>query len=249
MKHNRYISDATKQIQELLQGLDQSVVRQRPQGRGNVSFVTGEHVKSTMNRIFGHDGWSYSVTDFKDGERPRGPYARAIVELRVFFANGSTIERQDIGYGSASVKQSDGMELAGKEAVTDALKRCCASLGNQFGLSLYDKDNPLHSGGDDSHSGPATDDDYSQFVAVCDAGLQLGEPAVDALDEFLRSKNRPTSREMTKKQLSRATEWIKSGAAADHVKAWIESQNQTTETDAADADQSLEQDKGDPSDP
>ena len=33
------------------------------------------------------------------------------------------------------------IELASKEAVTDALKRCLRYYGEQFGLSLYDKDN------------------------------------------------------------------------------------------------------------
>ena len=34
---------------------------------------------------------------------------------------------------------ADAHENAGKEAVTDAIKRCFRSFGNQFGNSLYDK--------------------------------------------------------------------------------------------------------------
>jgi DNA repair and recombination protein RAD52 len=44
------------------------------------------------------------------------------------------------GFGTGVSKTlADSHENAGKEAVTDALKRAMRSFGNQFGLSLYDK--------------------------------------------------------------------------------------------------------------
>jgi recombination DNA repair RAD52 pathway protein len=47
----------------------------------------------------------------------------------------------DVGYGDGSDKTNPGKahELAAKEAVTDALKRCAKNLGMSMGLALYDK--------------------------------------------------------------------------------------------------------------
>ena len=54
--------------------------------------------------------------------------------------HSKSISRQDVGFGTGVSKTlADSNENAGKEAVTDALKRAMRSFGNQFGNSLYDK--------------------------------------------------------------------------------------------------------------
>jgi len=104
-------------------------------------------VKRHANHVFGFDGWSYHVADLqliaeepvKKGDREgfRVGY-RAIVEVRV-----GQVLRGDTGYGDALEYTGNRItphELASKEAVSDALKRCLASFGSQFGLDLYGED-------------------------------------------------------------------------------------------------------------
>ena len=45
-----------------------------------------------------------------------------------------------------------GRDLCVKQAVTDALKRSFRTFGSRFGNSLYDKENAIHSGGEDDHA-------------------------------------------------------------------------------------------------
>ena len=121
------------QLAELSKGLDPAEVKKRPQGSGSVSYVTGEYIKRTLNRIFGFSNWSSEIVEMCCQDDSGGPWARARVKLEVVFADGVKVAREDVGFGSASPKQRDGRELAGKEAVTDGIKRAASSLGNQFG--------------------------------------------------------------------------------------------------------------------
>ena len=52
----------------------------------------------------------------------------------------SYVVREDVGFGTGIAKEYAGAhESAGKEAVTDGLKRAFRTFGNQFGNALYDK--------------------------------------------------------------------------------------------------------------
>jgi DNA recombination protein Rad52 len=129
--------------------LDPRRVSQR-QGSGgkSLNFLQSHDVKRTANRIFGYDGWSYTVDELvclgeepykssKGKEGTRVGY-RATVTVRI----GETL-RGDTGYGDAIEYQHSRItphELASKEAVSDATKRCLASWGDQFGLVLYGED-------------------------------------------------------------------------------------------------------------
>lgn len=66
---------------------------------------------------------------------------KAIVSLTVYDQHHTKhISREDVGFGTGIAKSlADAHEGGAKEAVTDALKRCFRSFGNQFGNSLYDK--------------------------------------------------------------------------------------------------------------
>lgn len=107
-------------------------------------YLEGWHVINELNRVFGFDGWSYTIelsrdslvegTDSKNVPQWQAAYT-CVCTLRV----GETM-RQDVGFGSGFAKQvGDAIEGATKEAVTDALKRCARTFGNVFGLALYDK--------------------------------------------------------------------------------------------------------------
>jgi DNA recombination protein Rad52 len=107
-------------------------------------YLEGWHVINELNRIFGFDGWSYTielsrdaVTEGKDSKgQPQWQAAYTCVcTLRV-----GEVTRQDVGFGSGFAKGlGDAIEGATKEAATDALKRAARTFGNAFGLALYDK--------------------------------------------------------------------------------------------------------------
>lgn len=107
-------------------------------------YLEGWHVINELNRIFGFDGWSYTIelhrddlreaTDSKGNAQWQAAYT-CICTLKV----GENY-RQDVGFGSGFAKGiGDAIEGATKEAATDALKRCARTFGNVFGLALYDK--------------------------------------------------------------------------------------------------------------
>lgn len=129
--------------------LDQRRVQTREGSGGKrLSYLTTHDVKRTANRIFGYDGWSYVVDDlislgeepFKNSKGREGIRVgyRATVTVTI-----GDVRRGDVGYGDAMEYNGSRItphELAAKEAVSDALKRCLSSWGDQFGLVLYGAD-------------------------------------------------------------------------------------------------------------
>lgn len=104
-------------------------------------YLEGWHVINELNRIFGFDGWSYTIElsrdslEKADGKDQWQAAYTCICTLRV-----GEVTRQDVGFGSGFAKQvGDAIEGATKEAATDALKRSARTFGNAFGLALYDK--------------------------------------------------------------------------------------------------------------
>lgn len=110
-------------------------------------YIEGWHAMAEANRIFGFDGWSYSIpecTCVSEAERAIGRDKKPgfgvtyTAKVRVV-VDGVT--REDFGAGHGyDVDCGLAHESAIKEAVTDALKRALRSFGNPFGLALYDKD-------------------------------------------------------------------------------------------------------------
>lgn len=124
---------------ELQKKLDPKHVKPAPQGKYG-SYIMGWHAIAEANRIFGEDGWSYSLDSIQltnasltDGKHHVGYMAQVTVSV------GDT-RRGDIGHGQGHGKsEGDAHDSAVKEAVTDALKRALRTYGNPFGLALYDK--------------------------------------------------------------------------------------------------------------
>ena len=131
---------------ELAKPLDPSAVKPPPQGKFG-EYVDGLHVISEANRIFGRDGWSYTVTRLECAsnqifETPKGPQVRVayVCAVRVDVAG---VIREGLACGTGNGKPEnvgDVIESAVKEAETDALKRALRTFGNTFGLALYEKD-------------------------------------------------------------------------------------------------------------
>lgn len=133
-------------IKDLLnEPLNPKHIATRSQSGKTLSYVEGYYVIDTANRIFGHDGWDHTIGDIihvnteektKDGRTQYAVTYRARVTVR---ALGK--QSEDIGFGTSSQGSlGDAHEMAGKTAVTDAMKRAFRVFGNQFGNSLYDKE-------------------------------------------------------------------------------------------------------------
>ena len=136
-----------KQLDILNQELDICRIKTRDKGNISLSYIEGFDVIDTANLIFGYGNWSYLISKLEQVSQEQNHNQnfvvcyKAVVKLIVKDENHSkSIFRQDVGFGTGTAKTlADAHENAGKEAVTDALKRAMRSFGNQFGNSLYDK--------------------------------------------------------------------------------------------------------------
>lgn len=139
-----------KIFDQLKQPLDVNRVSKR-QGGGSMmlSYIETHDVISTLNKIFGYDGWSFELLECQEKPCLNGFIFRQFARLTVRF-EGQEVRREDVGIGvatqSSGTLKSDTIEKAYKEAASDALKRCGRTLGDQFGNSLYEKDAPEHKG-------------------------------------------------------------------------------------------------------
>src|SRR5574344_1862408 len=148
---NLYKGDKTmfdkKQLDILNQELDSSRIKTRDKGNISLSYIEGHDVIETANKVFGFGNWSYSISKLEQVSQEQNHNQnfvvcyKAVVKLIVKDDNHSkSIFRQDVGFGTGVSKTlADSHENAGKEAVTDALKRAMRSFGNQFGNSVYDE--------------------------------------------------------------------------------------------------------------
>lgn len=135
------------QLASLNQELDSNRIKIREKGNISLSYIEGFDVIETANLIFGFGNWSYIISKLDQVSQEQNHNQnfvvcyKAVVKLIVKDENHSkSVFRQDVGFGNGVAKTlADAHENAGKEAVTDALKRAMRSFGNQFGNSLYDK--------------------------------------------------------------------------------------------------------------
>lgn len=104
-------------------------------------YLEGWHVINEMNRVFGFDGWSYTIDLIRDAvEKVEGKDQWQAAYTCICTLTVGAVTRQDVGFGSGFAKGiGDAIEGATKEAATDALKRAARTFGNIFGLALYDK--------------------------------------------------------------------------------------------------------------
>lgn len=146
------------QLDKLNEPPPPAALKQRKEGGLTLTYLTGWYVIQRMNEIFGPDGWSRGlagkglyevgrcereIKQKNDTMRTRYDVAM-LCEYRVTVhrANALPVTVEDVGHGMGQrySHMIDSHESAAKEAVTDALKRCCRSLGNALGNCLYDED-------------------------------------------------------------------------------------------------------------
>ncbi len=135
------------QLTILSQELDTNRIKTREKGNINLSYIEGFDVIDTANKVFGFGNWSYSISKLEQVSQEVNQNQnnvvcyKAVVQIQIYNINHTLdVNRQDVGFGTGVAKSlADAHEGSAKEAVTDAIKRCFRSFGNQFGNSLYDK--------------------------------------------------------------------------------------------------------------
>ena len=121
----------------LNQKINPSNVSYRPGGGGQkLAYLESWHVIQEANRIFGFDGWS-SETIYTLCVSDTNPITY-IAKVKITVTD---IVKEGTGAGHGRMGSiGEKHELAIKEAESDARKRALMQFGDQFGLSLYDKD-------------------------------------------------------------------------------------------------------------
>ena len=125
-------------------------------GSGVLSYIAGHHAIDEANRIFGFDGWSTEILTLREVNKisyVKPPYKsgdkeKPMVSIAYMCTLRLTVgacTHEDVGFGDGvagdtASGMSSAIELASKESVTDAIKRCLRAFGNKFGNSLYNKD-------------------------------------------------------------------------------------------------------------
>jgi recombination DNA repair RAD52 pathway protein len=122
------------------------VIKGRVHNGKTLSYIEGYYAENNANRIFDYK-WSKELLKLeKLFERPySNKEGKPMVEVAYMATVRVTIPELEIfrdGTGAGNGQSSNlfgAYELAIKEAETDAMKRALKSLGNQFGIELYDK--------------------------------------------------------------------------------------------------------------
>ena len=137
------------QVQQLLAPINPARVLSLSKGKGPaLSYVAQHDVRAHMNRIFGFGRWSTKVIETafmfeeQDANKRWNACYRATVEVSVYSPDGTFLASYQDSHASGNAPQPDRAEahaLALTIAVSTAMKRACTNLGDQFGLSLYNK--------------------------------------------------------------------------------------------------------------
>lgn len=134
------------QVEALLRPIKPHRVYQQ-QGQ---SYVAGWEIAAHLTRIFGFCGWEKEVLSLdlicedgpKDGKKGWTVTYRCVMRLTVLDQHRELLWRTEdaaTGTGNNQPQRGEAHDLAAKNAVTYALKRCAKDLGDQFGLSLYNR--------------------------------------------------------------------------------------------------------------
>jgi recombination DNA repair RAD52 pathway protein len=161
------MTETAEIIKSLSKPLDMSRVKRRQApGEGTIPYLEGFDVIQTANDIFGYRWsfdllseprvmiWEQAVTIWDRQKRERVPVLvqetgqpRSHRVGMVYLTGKVTVELDGKAYTHADVGRlaftgdtPEALDTALSGAATDCLKRCFRQLGDQFGLSLYDKE-------------------------------------------------------------------------------------------------------------
>lgn len=204
------------QVQQLLRPIrPERVLRDA----GNHAHVSQQDIAAHLIRVFGFGGFDTEVLDvqcvferpttiIKQGKQHPDPNRydvcyRALMRLTVRDEHGNVVCQYEDGSTATAQNQNQGdaHDLAFKSAISLAKKRCAINLGDQFGLSLYNKGQmsalvkgTLISGGVSESEPEDIQDGVEQQVAMGNDEVErepLRPPstAIDTLREMVEDLN------------------------------------------------------------
>jgi hypothetical protein len=139
-----------QQVEQLLRPINN--IRVLSDGKGH-AHVSQQDITAHLIRVFGFGGFDVEVLSIEclfeharlnaEG-RPNNRWDvgyRALVRLTVRNPDGETVCRYENGSTATAQNQTlgDAHDLAYKSAISLSVKRAAIALGDQFGLSLYNK--------------------------------------------------------------------------------------------------------------
>lgn len=194
------MSFTDEQVAQLLQPIGPRRVLQK-QGQ---SHVAQQDIRAHLIRIFGFGGWDKEILELalvrdtavtlpaKDGKPERTVPAvtyRCQLRLTVWCPTRCCKKvSEDVGTGTSPnlPAYGDAHDFAAKNAVSYALKRCAIDLGDQFGLSLYNKGQTkalvvvtLVGGPQRTEQSGSVEDDVPQQESLGDGEPDYAEPEPD----------------------------------------------------------------------
>ena len=139
---NLYAPLATTMIADLEQPIHRGLIQKKQ----NYDYIASPIVINQMNKVFGYGQWSKTILDCRviaefatsTENVKKGFCVVAQSTVRVTLSNGSFYD--DVATGTAMMGVGNKGQIydkALKESSTNALKRACRHLGEQFGNSLY----------------------------------------------------------------------------------------------------------------
>jgi hypothetical protein len=137
-----------EQVEHLLAPINPKRVLGLKKGSATLSYVAQHDVRAHLTRLFGFGNWSMDVeqTEFlfeeQNADKRWIACYRATVRLTIYSIDGLEIAHYTDCHASGNAPQPERAEahaLALTTAVSTAMKRAATCLGDQFGLSLYNK--------------------------------------------------------------------------------------------------------------
>ena len=119
------------------------ISKRKGPGYNSVQYLEGWKAINLANEIFGPNGWSTELKEFKvdyiDDKHGAISLGLSCI-VRVILKDGTFHE--DVGYGSIENCRGKAMafDKCKKEAFTDGMKRALRQFGNALGNCLYDKE-------------------------------------------------------------------------------------------------------------
>ena len=179
-----------EQIALLGAPLSSANVKTRRQAGRTLSYLEGWVAIAEANRIFGFGEWKRETVYCKEVCRyevtigtANKPGWKVGYEAMVRVTMGAVV-REGTGHGNGTMTDLfDCIESAAKEAETDAMKRAMMTLGNAFGLALYDKEqrNVSRDGGVSDEADQRMGDNINAYTK------KVGE-TVDGIDGLPRNE-------------------------------------------------------------
>lgn len=135
------------QLAALMLPIHSSRVKELKKGGRGFSYVEAYDIRATLIRVFGFGGFSIDVLEstVQSVERDIPKSSGGTTAFRITATARVRLSIPQLGctYTETAAANQSGsepgevMDFAIKTAASDALKRCGANLGTQFGLSLY----------------------------------------------------------------------------------------------------------------